>query len=317
MSKDEDETELLPQAEPPSPSRQGKHRTPQPGTPPQAPQSRSWLPWALLGGIAVVAVVVILILTVFSSSSNDAGDEYQSRVDSILLPVIHANASLSRTLAGLHSTSSAAAQRSVAAAQAATLTARGGLNALTVPSGSEQLARNARGTLTREASYLSTVKEALTNPGNGSAAQTQTLAGNLTGALDVVAPATEDWSGSVTGADTLTSWATRTAAAIERKRRAERLRAQQAAQNGQSFGGSAPATPSGGSSCGDNVYAGPNTSCPFALNTRRAYDEAPGVTATVEVYSPVTGGSYSMSCAPAGSGVTCSGANNASVTWTY
>ncbi len=317
MSTDEDETEPLRQVELPSPSSQGTGAMPPPSAPTQPPQGRRWLPWALVGGIAVVAVVVILIVTVFSSSSSDAGDTYQTRVETILVPVIHANASLSRTLAGLHGTSSAAAQRSVAAAQAATLTARGGLNALTVPSGSEQLARNARGTLTREASYLSTVREALTNPGNGSAAQTQTLAGNLTGALDVVAPATEDWSGSVTGADTLTSWATRTAAAIARKQRAEHLRAQQASQSGGTSGGSTSASPSGGTSCGDNVYAGPNTSCPFALNTRRAYDAAPGVTATVEVYSPVTGGTYSMSCAPAGGGVTCSGANNASVTWSY
>jgi hypothetical protein len=308
---DEDETESLPQVSPPASSRQGA------GAPSQRDGGRRWLPWALVGGIAVVAVVVILIFTVFSSSSDDAANTYQGRVDSILRPVVRANTSLSRTLAGLHGTSSAAAQRSVAAAQAATLTARGGLNALTVPSGSEQLATNARGTLTREASYLSTVKEALSNPGNGSAAQTQTLAGNLTGALDVVAPASEDWSGSVTGADTLTSWATHTAAVIERKRRAGRLRAQQTSQSSGQSTTTAPATPSGGSACGDNVYAGPNTSCPFALNTRRAYDEAPGVTATVEVYSPVTGGTYSMSCSPAGGGVTCSGANNASVTWTY
>jgi hypothetical protein len=35
----------------------------------------------------------------------------------------------------------------------------------------------------------------------------------------------------------------------------------------------------------------------------------------VQAYSPVTGQTYVMSCAPAGSGVTCSGANNASVSW--
>ncbi len=229
-------------------------------------------------------------------------------------PVIRDNASLSRTLAELHGTSSAAAQRSVAAAQAATLTARGGLNALTVPSGSEQLATNARGTLTRETSYLLVVREALVDPGSGSATQTQTLAANLTGALDVVAPASDDWSGSVTGADTLTSWATRAAAAIASKGRQEHARSQQATQS--TSGGTAAATGSGGTACGGGVYAGPNTSCPFALNTRRAYDEAPGVTTTVEVYSPVTNQTYAMSCAPSGSGIACSGANDASVTWT-
>jgi len=302
---DEDETERLPLVD----------RTASRGPAPQGATQRrtpSWLPWALVGTLAAAVVVVVLIFTVFSSSSGDA-KAYETKVDVILRPVIRVNTSLSRTLADLHGTSTAAGQRSVAVAQAATLTARGGLNALTVPSGSEQLASNARGTLTREANYLAAVKEALSNPGSGSAAQTQTLAANLTDALDTVAPTSEDWSGSVTGADTLTAWAPREAAAITRKQRAAQQRSQQASQGS----GGSPAPAPGGTSCGDNVYAGPNTSCPFALNTRRAYDEAPGIRATVEVYSPVTSQTYSMSCAPAGGGVTCSGANNASVSWTY
>ena len=39
------------------------------------------------------------------------------------------------------------------------------------------------------------------------------------------------------------------------------------------------------------------------------------VSPTVQVYSPVTGQTYTMSCSPAGSGVTCSGGNGASVSW--
>lgn len=72
---------------------------------------------------------------------------------------------------------------------------------------------------------------------------------------------------------------------------------------------------SGGTNCGAGLHAGPNTSCPFAQNVRDAYDEAPGTTASVRVFSPVTGRTYTMSCAAAGTGVTCSGANKASVTW--
>jgi hypothetical protein len=63
------------------------------------------------------------------------------------------------------------------------------------------------------------------------------------------------------------------------------------------------------------VYAGANTSCPFALNVRDAYMEAPGAVASVRVYSPVTNTIYTMDCRPSGSGTTCSGANNASVTF--
>jgi hypothetical protein len=77
----------------------------------------------------------------------------------------------------------------------------------------------------------------------------------------------------------------------------------------------APQPPGGDTECGGGLHAGPNTSCPFARNVRDAYDAAPGTTASVRVFSPVTRQTYNMSCAKAGSGVTCSGANNASVTW--
>jgi hypothetical protein len=86
-------------------------------------------------------------------------------------------------------------------------------------------------------------------------------------------------------------------------------------QRGATSGPQVPPSSSGGRDCGGGLHAGPNTSCPFAQNVRDAYNEAPGTTASVRVFSPVTRQTYTMSCAPAGSGVTCSGANNASVTW--
>jgi hypothetical protein len=86
-------------------------------------------------------------------------------------------------------------------------------------------------------------------------------------------------------------------------------------QRGAMSGSPAPPSPSGGRDCGGGLHTGPNTSCPFAQNVRDAYDAAPGTTASVRVFSPVTRQTYTMSCAAAGSGVTCSGANNASVTW--
>jgi hypothetical protein len=277
--------------------------------------ARIWAPIAL--GVAVLALVgVVLALTVFSSSSDDdAGADYRARVQRIVEPVIAANRSLSRGLTAVHGTNPADVRREVAAAQSATIAARGGLNALTVPGGSAQLALDARGTLTREATYLAAVKQALADPGGGSAAQTETLAGNLVNALDTIAPPDEDWAASVAGADALTAWAPRAARTIRRRQAAARAR--RSASREQTSGRVSPPSVSGGTSCGDGLYAGPNTSCPFAANVRRAYYEAPGASATVAVYSPVTGETYSMSCAPAGSGVTCSGGNDASVTWTY
>ena len=78
----------------------------------------------------------------------------------------------------------------------------------------------------------------------------------------------------------------------------------------------APAVPvSSGNNCGGGVNAGPNTSCPFAENVA-AYYNGPG--SDVEnVYSPVTGESYTMYYNQEGSVVYATGGNNASVQFDY
>jgi hypothetical protein len=72
-----------------------------------------------------------------------------------------------------------------------------------------------------------------------------------------------------------------------------------------------PAEPAG-TSCGGNVSAGPNTTCPFALNVAYEYLNQGGGTRNIDVLSPVTGKYYTMSCV---SGVpsVCRGGNNAVV----
>lgn len=85
-----------------------------------------------------------------------------------------------------------------------------------------------------------------------------------------------------------------------------------------------PATPSGAYLCstsgsGSFARAGAGssaTSCPFASAVRDSYraSGAGGGAATISAYSPVTGSSYTMYCAPAGAGVVqCTGGNNAVV----
>jgi hypothetical protein len=66
-------------------------------------------------------------------------------------------------------------------------------------------------------------------------------------------------------------------------------------------------------SCGGVVFAGPNTSCPFAENVANAYTSA-GDSGTVAVTasSPVTGETYTMQCTGQ-SPVSCGGGNNALV----
>ena len=140
--------------------------------------------------------------------------------------------------------------------------------------------------------------------------------------MNTISPDGQDWAQSVGGADILTPWATRTAKQLRAEKKAQaKAKAKKKKKDQQqagSPGGSGASSPvPQGTPCGGGLYAGPNTSCAFAENVRDAYNSAPGSSATVQVYSPVTGDTYTMSCNPAGSGITCSGGNNASVTWSY
>lgn len=67
-----------------------------------------------------------------------------------------------------------------------------------------------------------------------------------------------------------------------------------------------------GTSCGDGLGVGPNTSCAFASEVRSAWYAAGGGSAVVTAYSPVTGSEYVMSCS-AGAPTVCRGGNNAVV----
>jgi hypothetical protein len=88
-------------------------------------------------------------------------------------------------------------------------------------------------------------------------------------------------------------------------------------KNGSLPNGSAPAssTPESSdlSSCGEDLYVGPNTTCGFAANVRSDYYSQFGSgTGTVNSYSPTTGRVYSMYCS-AGAPHVCTGGNDASV----
>jgi hypothetical protein len=65
-----------------------------------------------------------------------------------------------------------------------------------------------------------------------------------------------------------------------------------------------------GTSCGNGVSAGPNTTCGFAQNVASAYRSSPS--SVVNAYSPTTNDHYSMTCSGSNPTV-CRGGNNASV----
>ena len=74
----------------------------------------------------------------------------------------------------------------------------------------------------------------------------------------------------------------------------------------------APTTSSGSlTTCSASVSAGPDTTCPFALNVAQAYYESGGSN-VISAYSPVTGSTYSMTCSGSAPTV-CNGGNNATV----
>ena len=77
-----------------------------------------------------------------------------------------------------------------------------------------------------------------------------------------------------------------------------------------------PTFPAGATaSCGQATFAGPDTSCPFALNVEQAYSNSNSQgsgTTTVTAQSPVTGQSYTMQCTGQWP-VTCQGGTNALV----
>jgi hypothetical protein len=77
-------------------------------------------------------------------------------------------------------------------------------------------------------------------------------------------------------------------------------------------GGQVSSSTSGGStSCDAGLSVNSVTSCPFARNVRSTYESSGGAS-SIDVYSPVTGQTYRMSCS-SGLPVVCTGGNGAAV----
>jgi hypothetical protein len=69
---------------------------------------------------------------------------------------------------------------------------------------------------------------------------------------------------------------------------------------------------------GDGILAGqPHTSCPFAKNVHEKYFSVPEESVEIDVYSPVTGQTYTTACVRSGGTVTCRGGNGAVVRFPF
>jgi hypothetical protein len=254
---------------------------------------------------------------------------YRADVRGVYDPVRTANIALSRELEGLSRLDRTAAQRAVGAALDATAAASGALARLDVPAGSDDLEDEARQLLELERAYLEQVRRVLEAPVRSANSQVPVLAAALTRGLTAADESLFGSADQVRGVEHLVEWAPGVAARLARARgdRPDRQGGAGAVAGVVSPPSAPPSAPpappapsptpsnpfANGRSCGASVFAGPNTSCDFAFNVRDAYWDQPGDVTTVRVYSPVTGQVYTMSCAPSGSAVTCTGGNGASV----
>ncbi|MEA2410719.1 MAG: hypothetical protein QOC77_1280 [Thermoleophilaceae bacterium] len=285
--------------------------TPQPIAPPRP----RW-PVVAAGALLVAAIAAAAVILLSGSSDSGKGTSaaaaYSSKVATAFKPVDRANQRLSSALASLNGSGTGDTPAALARARSATSGARGALGALTVPAGSQQLTTSMRQALDREDTYLTAVGNVLAQPASPGVAQLQGLAGNLTSSLEAVGAPITGAAQNVTGADQLVNWAQKAKLAAARKGAHQRNLAGTPSADNAAW--ESPSQLAVGRDCG-GVHAGPHTTCAFARNVQQAYNQAPGGTASVEVHSPQTGLTYTMDCRPAGSGVTCSGGNNASVTW--
>jgi hypothetical protein len=320
------ETEAMPADEAPT----EVHSAPEPATPvarmsESAPKrdKNMGLIAGLIAALVVIAAGVVAVLLLTSGGTNP-DTAYREKVAAAFGPVLGANRQVSDTLPRLRGKKVRSAGRTnaivaVRQAQKATTLATGAITALDVPTGSEQLARDTRQALDRESAYYADVARILARPSSASTGGVQELAANLTSALSVAGPTVAGTQPTVSGTARLVSWARGVRKAHTKAGKGKNNTTNNTSGNNNvsnTTPNTQPSTPANrGTSCGGGLFAGPNTTCAFAANVRRAWGEAPGTTNTVRVFSPVTGQTYTMNCAPSGDGVTCSGGNNASVSF--
>ena len=267
---------------------------------------------AFVAALAAAGAAIYLTSTSSSDSGSQKASAYEQQVTETLTPVNEANARLSDSLGALRRGRPTEQIQAVGAARDATSSARGALGAMEVPDGSAQLAQQARQALDREQTYLKVVSVALARPTDPGLSQLQTLAGNLTSALEAVDAPIPGAARNVSGVDSLTTWALRERRAA-RRRKLARTAAGTAPATGGASTTPAPTPGPTNNDCGDGIYTNSTTTCPFATNVKEGWLEADGMTNTFSAFSPGTGRDITMSCAPSNGGISCSGGTNARV----
>lgn len=308
-----------------APAPSGQAPRTRPSSPPAPSRSRRLL-LAAGGALGVAAIAIAAVILLTGSSSSGSSGAYRHELSGALAPVLSTETALASSLQNLSGTNTTAAKNAASQAQTALDTSRGAVSVLSIPAGSSQLSAQVGQSVTQLNGYLQAVTVTLNSPTSQNASQLQASAINTQSSLVPVAAVLPGAGQSVANGDqALGSWvsdrlatARRQAGAAARRRAAAKhkpTQGQPVVPTATVTSTTTTALSSSSTPCGSGLVAGPNTSCSFAAQVQQAWEAAPGEVATVSAYSPVTNQTYTMSCAPAGSGITCSGANNASVTF--
>jgi len=196
---------------------------------PQGPSARehqSRRAPALIAGtlVGVAAIVVAVLILSSGGGGTDANAAYQQKLGASLTPLVSANGQLSSSLLALSGPGTAAATLAASQAQTALTTARGAVGILTVPAGSAQLSQQAQQALTQDAGYLQIVSSTLADPTNGPASQLQTAAANTASAFVSLQAVVPNAQASISGTDTLSSWARQQSLAAQHAAKAAQQR---------------------------------------------------------------------------------------------
>ena len=311
-----DATAELPRADWPRPA-PGPQVAP---TLPAARRSRSRLMLIAAAGalaLAAVAVIAIILLNGSGSSAPSQTTSYRAKLGSALAPVVSANESLSGALQAIDGSKKTigAAQDATSQAQSAVTAARGAIGVLTVPSSGTSLSQQAQEALTEENGYLQALASTLSEPAGQSSSQLRPLITAAQSAMVPLAPVAPGATSSLGGIDNVLSWvAGATAAAQAAKQKAQQHSASTAKPSQpQTTAPAASGSPSGLTSCDQNISVNSATSCQFADNVFYQYAQdvqqagGPG-SYIVDAYSPVTAQDYDDTCSynPANQIVLCS-----------
>jgi hypothetical protein len=274
---------------------------------------------AVLGLVAIaVAAIVLLNGSGGNSGSGSAnaattntGAAYKQQLTKVLTPLVSANQSVSNSLTALNGSKRATntAKTRTTAALSALSTARGGIGVVKVPASETPLSGQVQQALTADNGYLQAVSLTLATPTGTGAGQVQTLATGAQTAFVNLDPVVSGASASITGTNTLTSWAQ--GAKTYAHHAAKKHQAQTPPSSG-SGGGTAPATPtpapspapspSTGSNCDQNISVDASTTtCQFADSVFAAYAAAVQgnggpLSTTVTASSETTGQTYNDFC---------------------